>query len=108
MKYRKFVDNGDWDCIFCHERERDCCCGEISARKLGYKYEYIPAPKPEIKFPAIDLNGLDAMDILKESLRRSRLNQMAKDNKIGVWKKGNKWFRTDNDLVDYHNAQEKE
>ncbi|HBI34224.1 MAG TPA: hypothetical protein DEA43_04775 [Candidatus Moranbacteria bacterium] len=45
LKYKKFVDNGKGDCIYCNERRHDCCCDENTAKALGYHYEWITITK---------------------------------------------------------------
>jgi hypothetical protein len=102
MKYKKFINDGHGYCIYCSERERDCCCSEKSAEQLGYTYTHIDVViNLPVKEPPQDLEGIPLL-IWKVN------NPSTKKKSIGVWRKGKTWFKTSEDLVDYHNYIEAE
>ncbi|MDD5396678.1 MAG: hypothetical protein PHW24_01315 [Candidatus Moranbacteria bacterium] len=95
--YKKFIDNGNGDCIYCNERSHDCRCDEKTAESLGYHYDHIPIIKA-LEVPPMP-DGLDAIGKLMFSIS----HPTSMKTSLGVWRKGDKWFRTGYDLVDYHN-----
>lgn len=101
-KYKKFIPDEDDDCMYCGYRSYDCCCGEESAKRLGFHYEGMDAPLAPVEFPDID-SKLDKWEALAEHLRRSGINYGRRNHKIYVWRKGKQWFRNSEELVDYFN-----
>jgi hypothetical protein len=99
---KKFINNGHDDCIYCGERERDCWCADKSAEDMGFHYERIPTPMPPIDFGPLD-PCMDRFDRLAEAVRRAGINMERRNRRLGVWKKGNQWFKSHYDLVDYFN-----
>lgn len=97
LKYKKFVDNGNGDCIYCNERRHDCCCDEKTAKALGYHYDWMTITK-KMEVPAMP-EGLDNFEKLKFALD----NPPFREERIGFWRKGKKRFKNGYDLVDYHN-----
>lgn len=102
MKYQKFIPDEDGDCIYCVQRSYDCRCSEDTAKMLGYHYTNILAPLPLEEFPPIS-EKINDIERLNEYLRRSIINNGKLNNVIYVWRKGRKWFKTAEDLVDYFN-----
>ncbi|NTW27459.1 MAG: hypothetical protein HGA36_03975 [Candidatus Moranbacteria bacterium] len=102
MKYRKFVDNGKGDCIYCRERRHDCRCDEFTAKSLGYNYDCIIITKllEQPPMPA----GSTPLEALAFRLKHPTSQKAG----IGIWRKGKTWFRSSIDLVDYHNSLDTE
>ena len=97
MKYKKFVDDGNGDCIYCRERRYDCCCDEKTAISLGYHYDYIPITKI-LERPPMP-KGLTLIEECLFSIK----NSTSQKGSTGVWRKGKQWFKSGYDLVDYYN-----
>ncbi len=98
MKYKKFVDNGNGDCVYCGERRHDCCCDEKTAKALGYSYDGIEITIPLERPPKPA--GLSPI----AELAFFATHPTSKKMRIGIWRKGKHWFRSRIDLVDYHNS----
>jgi hypothetical protein len=98
IKYKKFVDNGNGDCVYCRERRHDCCCSEETAKALGYHYDEIVSTVP-LERPSKP-TGLSPI----AELAFFATHPTSKKMRIGIWRKGKHWFRNSNDLVDYHNS----
>lgn len=101
-KYKKFIDDGKGNCVYCHERRYDCCCDEKTARSLGFSYVFIPVTRAVERPPMPE--GLTTI----EKLTFLVANPTSKKELIGVWKKGNALFKNGYDLVDYYNRLEAE
>ena len=99
-KYKKFVDNGHGDCIYCNERRHDCRCDEQSAKTLGYHYDCIVTTKHIERPPMPEgLSPFDRLIFLSS-------HPTSQETSIGIWRKGKTWFKNGYDLVDYHNLME--
>lgn len=98
--HKKFIDNGHGDCIYCCERRHDCCCGENTAKSLGYHYDYTTTTAT-VERPPMP-KGLTEFAKLAFLLA----NPTSRETTVGIWRNGKQWFRNCNDLVDYHNNME--
>jgi len=88
MKYKKFINNGNGDCVYCHERRHDCRCDEETAKSVTKPKEIPPMPE-----------GLTDIERLTFFVNHPTTERII----VCGWRKDNKWFKSGYDLVDYHN-----
>ncbi len=97
LRHKKFIDDGNGDCVYCHEISYDCHCGEETATSLGYHYDRIVITKSTTRPPVPE--ELSVVEIIEFLFT----NPTSQKEEIGIWRKENKWFKNSSDLVDYHN-----